>query len=334
MNSNYVELDINKIELDYDNPRISLYIENRQKDELTSEDLEFALKGPSGDQGTGALKESIRTNGGIIHPIIVNFESTKNKYTVIEGNTRVQIYRELYKSTKDTKWTKIRSMVYENLSEERIHAIRLQSHLVGPRDWDPYSKAKYLNYLHTEERLPVSQLVSFCGGNSNKVQKMIKAYNVMEEFYRPLVDADYEFDVTRYSAFEELQNRKVWEALARHGYKEPDFAKWVKNGKLEPIRYVRELGDILDNPRSKEIFLKEGAKAAYEILAAENVINNSSLDTLDNYELAKELTKRLRSIEHREILNLKNDFDYEDKKEQLLSLYDELTFVIGQINEE
>jgi len=67
---------------------------------------------------------------------------------------------------------------------------------------------------------------------------------------------------------------------------------------------------------------------------AENVINNSSLDTLDNYELAKELTKRLRSIEHREILNLKNDFDYEDKKEQLLSLYDELTFVIGQINEE
>lgn len=335
LNSKYVELEIDKIELDFDNPRISLYIENKQKSDLTSEDLEFALKGPSGELGTGALKESIRTNEGIIHPIIVNYKSDKEKYTVIEGNTRVQIYRELYKSSKDIKWTKIRAMVYEDLSEEKIHAIRLQSHLVGPRDWDPYSKAKYLNYLSTEERLPISQLVSFCGGNKNKVQKMIDAYNVMETFYRPIVDADSEFDVTRYSAFEELQNKQTWEALAKHGYKEEDFAQWVKDGKLEPIRYVRELGNILNNAKSKEIFLKDGAKVAYEVLTAENVIsNNTPLNSLSNYDLAKELTKRLRAIEHREILYLKNDFDYEDRKELLLSLYDELDFVIRQINEE
>ena len=57
------------------------------------------------------------------------------------------------------------------MTREEIDAVRLQSHLVGPREWDPHSKAKYLNQLRNDKYLPVSQIGDYCGGRQDDVAK-------------------------------------------------------------------------------------------------------------------------------------------------------------------
>ena len=214
MKSYYENITISEIFLDFNNPRIARVLEMYQGGEIPSEAISMALGSSSESTGTsyGSLKESIKTNGGIIHPIIVN-KTSDGKYVVIEGNTRVQIYREFQEQGVPGDWTKICAVVYEGLGNEFIHAIRLQSHLVGPRDWDPYSKAKYLNSLSNIEKLPMNQIVSFCGGNTNEVLKMINAYIDMEKYYRTQLSADDVFDPRKFSAFVELQNKSVIDAL-------------------------------------------------------------------------------------------------------------------------
>ncbi len=190
-------IPIDEIVLDKENPRIAKWIE-MYGDDVRAEDMALALgtgDGTSGDKGTtfSSLKQSILTNRGIIHPIIVNrgLDGTK---IVIEGNTRLALYLEFRDGQKNGNWDTIPAMLYENMSQSSIDSIRLQSHLVGPREWRPYSKAKYLDALRNKEHLTFSQIVDFCGGKKNEVTNLIDAYNDMEKYYRPILEDDGEFD--------------------------------------------------------------------------------------------------------------------------------------------
>ncbi|MBA3066413.1 hypothetical protein FP828_07975 [bacterium] len=176
-------ISVDEIELDKTNPRIAKYLEMYGKD-ITAEQISLALGvGDSqvAENGTTfqSLKASIKTNGGIIHPIIVNKRSD-GIYRVVEGNTRLAIYKEFSKDERTHgTWNEILTVVHDDLSNEQIDAIRLQAHLVGPRPWDPYSKAKYLDYLYNSENLPMSQIVDYCGGRKNEVISYIEAYKMM-----------------------------------------------------------------------------------------------------------------------------------------------------------
>ena len=144
----YMKLPIDQVKLDLENPRIKQWLEI-YGDDITSEGIALALSASSGTSSTStysALKESIKVNKGIINPIIVN-RNADGTLVVIEGNTRLQIYKEFAEVDPEGLWKEIIAIVYDALPVEQIHAIRLQTHLVGPREWDPFSKAKYLNQL-------------------------------------------------------------------------------------------------------------------------------------------------------------------------------------------
>lgn len=335
MKSVYMELGINDVELDFDNPRIAKYLEQYGRDELTSEAISLALGGGTDDlSGTSynSLKESIKANQGIIHPIIVN-KIENGRYVVVEGNTRVQIYKEFKEANLSGNWDTIKSIVYDNLSDCEIHAIRLQSHLVGPRDWDPYSKAKYLNYLSNQEKLPLSQIISFCGGKSTEVKKLIDAYNDMEKYYKDNLDDDSEFDQRDFSKFVELQNKAVKEALLICKFDRNDFAKWVIKGNIDTAQNIRKLPAILKNPEARKAFLKINISEAWKVLAIEEA-DLSSLKDVPYEVLAAELARKLRHIEYNEINNLKNDPRCSEKRETLFDLLYEFNIVIDAIKED
>lgn len=335
MQSRYMELKVDKIELDFDNPRIAKYVEQYGKNQITSEALSLALGGGSDDKsGTSysSLKESIKSNGGIIHPIIVN-KNIDDKYVVIEGNTRVQIYKEFFQNNVPGEWNQIRAIVYENLDEREIHAIRLQSHLVGPRDWDPYSKAKYLNYLSNYKKLPMSQIVSFCGGKQTEVTKLISAYNDMEKYYRLNLDDDSEFDQRDFSKFVELQNSSIKEALVMHKFDVNDFSKWVINGNVDTAMNVRKIPAILKNTEATKIFLKSNISDSWKSLAIEEA-EAMSLKSVPYNVLASELAKRLESFELKEVECLRNDPRCEDKKTSVMDAFKWLEWLMDYINED
>ena len=166
--------------------------------------MSLALGAANYEQGEStttfqSLRSAIGTHGGLIHPILVNKE-TDNRLVVIEGNTRALIYRQFRSDDSSGRLDEIPAIVYDDLGQESIDAIRLQAHLVGPREWDPYSKAKYLDYLSNTEHLTTDQIIDFCGGQRSEEYRFIDAYNDMERHYRPPLASDDQFDPTRFSS--------------------------------------------------------------------------------------------------------------------------------------
>jgi hypothetical protein len=303
--SRFMKLPVERVELDITNPRIAKFIE-MYGDDISAEQMSLALgAGESPTEGNSttffSLRESIRTNGGIIHPIIVNRQSD-GRLVVIEGNTRALIFREFNKQKVEGVWDAIPAMVYEDLSQRDVDAIRLQAHLVGPRDWDPYSKAKYLDHLRNAKHLTMDQIVDFCGGRKREVLDYIAAFNDMEEHYRPLVTDD-QFDQSRFSAFVELQRPRVKQAIVNHKFTYGDFSKWVLDGLISPLNMVRQLPRILDNPKSRAVFLKAGAQEAMKLLEVPAVAD--ALKGVPLEDLAREMSRRVLGMAYSELQRLR-----------------------------
>ena len=327
--SDYIELNIDDIELDRSNPRIANYLDLYDEAELTSDTMALLL-GTTSDS-CASLRESIKENGGIVHPIIVNHFSD-GRYVVIEGNTRLQIYRDFRKKGVPGNWNIIKAIVYENIDDETMHSIRLQAHLVGPREWDAYSKAKYLNYLANERYMPMTSLVAYCGGTSkaSEIKNMIAAYQDMQKFYRPLCDDDSMFDIKKFHGFVELQKRNVIDALKNHGYTKIDFSKWMVDGKFAKLEDVRSIPNILNSKKATETLFKMDSHAAKKILAVEDITPDSLKDV--PYELlAKELVKRMNEFQMQEILYLRSDAEYESKFNALKDVLDSVQLVVDEV---
>ena len=328
--SNYVELPITEIQLDRSNPRIANYLDLYDEEDITSDTMALLL-GTTAD-ACASLRESIKENGGIIHPIIVN-RNTDGKYVVIEGNTRLQIYRDFYKAKVPGQWDHIKASVYDDLDDDSMHSIRLQAHLIGPREWDPYSKAKYLNYLANEEHMPLKVLISYCGGTSkaSEIKHMIAAYQDMQQYYRPLCDDDTMFNIKKFHGFVELQNRNIAESLALHGYTKTDFSRWMIDERFSKLEDVRRLPDILNSKKASAAFFREDSKAAKKILAVEEISSDSLKDV--PYELlAKELIKRMDDFKQKEIDLLRHDVDYAGKLGALRDVIDSVQFILDEVD--
>ncbi len=335
MKPNYIELDIADVHLDLGNPRIKQYLEI-YAGEITSEAIALALTNPgNGDSSTSynTLKESIKVSGGIIHPIIVNKEKD-GKLIVIEGNTRLQIYKEFHISNPAGTWEKISSIVYIELNDLEKHSIRLQSHLVGPREWDPYSKAKYLHQLSEIEHMPMPSIISMCGGNSSEINKLISAYRDMQIYYKKAVDEKGDdFDIREFSKFVELQRSTITFALTSKGFSKDDFAKWVVNNNIDTAQNVRQLPAVLKDSEALKVFQKKNISEAVKKLAvtenSHNELNNIQYDILGSKFL-----EALNRLEYKEVKNLGNNPDYDKKKIMLLSIYEVLQEILKDIQQE
>ena len=301
---------VDDIELDRSNPRIRKFLE-MYGSEPTSEQIFLALGAGNEDDGSGSnsttyekLKQSIISNGGIIHPIIVN-RRKDSILTCVDGNTRLALYRQFQETNVKGNWAHIPAMVHDEIDEASVHAIRLQAHLVGPRPWDPYSKAKYLHELRTQEHLPFATIVDYCGGRQKEVEESINAYSDMEQYYRPVVGEDGAFDTTRFSGFVELQKPGVKQAITTAGFELRDFAQWIHDGKLYPLQKVRVLPRILRNQKARDIFLKQGARKAEAVLEKPDL--NRTLQEAEIGQLSRALVDRIASLPYSEYDRIRND---------------------------
>ena len=217
----FQNLPIDVVKLDTSNPRIRRFLEIYNQNDIGDHHIGLALNAPSSDSPSALadtttpsrLRESIIANRGIRQPIIVD-KRTDGSLVCIEGNTRLWIYRDLHRKGAKGDWSKIPALVHSGLENESIDAIRLQAHLVGPRPWDAYSKARYLHELQNHELMPLDRIVALCGGNQRDVTRSIQAYSDMEEFYRPLCDPG-EFDAERFSGFVPRSSRSLQLCLHR-----------------------------------------------------------------------------------------------------------------------
>ncbi|MBP7052168.1 MAG: ParB N-terminal domain-containing protein [Phycisphaerae bacterium] len=311
--SRFELLPVEDLQLDFDNPRIAQWIKI-YGEPPTAEQIALAL-GAGSSQGENAgpsflaLKQSILTNKGIIHPILVNRTQSQD-LVVIEGNTRTQIYREFLRDDIPGGWSRIPALVYDQLTQEAIDAIRLQAHLVGVRQWDPYSKARYLNHLRNQQHLTLSQIIDYCGGDKREVVTYIDAYNDMQKYYVQVLESDQDFDPSRFSAFVELQSPRVQTAIVQAGFTKEDFARWVHERRLFPLNTIRKLPRILQHNTSRQAFLRDGAQEAIRILDAgppEAQLADCSLQ-----DIASEICRRISEYPYHSLQRLKASPDCDE----------------------
>ena len=331
----YEKISIGNIELDLENPRIKQFLEI-YSGPITAESIALALNNPSGNSSSSlfeTLKESIKVNKGLINPITVNrFED--GRMVVVEGNTRLQIYKDFAKSDPEGPWNEIPAVIYENLPMDEIHAIRLQTHLVGPRDWDAFSKAKYLHQLSEIDKMPIEKIISFCGGQKSEIIKYINTYNDMMEYYFPKAEEmDVDTDPRDYSKFEQMQRSTIQQAIVVNGYNKFDFAEWVINKNVDTAKNVRDLPEVLNDERARKVFLRSNISEAVKVLNA-NKKQETDLSGASIYELAAELTQKIKDIEYKEFKALKNDYNYEEKRDVLMKLKEQLDDLLADIEGE
>lgn len=288
-----MEINIDSVELDLENPRIAFALQTYGSN-INAEAIALALSTSSDNDSSGTtvhtLEDSIKANGGISNPIVVNHH--EDKYTVIEGNTRVQIYKDFKKKCVKGNWDTIPALVYENMDLDAITSIRLQAHMVGARPWNAYSKAKYLRKLSDEENISIERIIDICGGKKQEIRSLIQAYNDMEMYYHQKVD-DQDFDVTQFSAFRELnESKKRIDALQAHGFTKEDFGQWVIEQKIGRAENVRRLPEVLSKPETKKIFLQKDLKTAIESL---NIPKPGDID-LSLEELADLLSRKIANL--------------------------------------
>jgi len=260
------EVDISLIELDPDNPRIGLQRDSALKD-LTQTKIQYILAFKN-SEAYRKLKESIEINHAIIYPIWIA-PSGDNKYVVIEGNTRLVIYRDLAeKYSTERTYKKILSIILPNtVKPNQINFVRLEAHLRGTTDWDAYEKARYLYKLYYDEGLPISQLERLTKLTYDDIDNSIKAFKDMEQFYMPTYGKEDTSSPFKFSYFVEYEkNKKLKNLMETSGKNVEDFCEWVGKGKISRAQDVRDLPSIFSFESSREAFIKDGYEEAMEKL--------------------------------------------------------------------
>lgn len=261
------KINIYDIYLDQENPRIAFYKDAHPTGELTQADIEYALVAKS-TQDFNKLKESIESNRGVLHPIWV-IPAGKDRYRVLEGNTRLVIYRKLNdKYLNDKTYQKIPCWVLPpNIKVDQMSFIRLEAHLRGTTDWDTYEKAKYLYKLNEEEGYSIPALERLTKLSRSEIESSIKAFMDMEKQYLPKYGKDPS-EVYKFSYFVEYEkNRKLRDTMRKSGLDISNFCKWVGEGKVFRAMDVRELPELIESEEVRKVFIEKGYDLAMEKLS-------------------------------------------------------------------
>ena len=302
----YEIVDIKKIKLDPENPRIADKLGNRKFDSIEEQNSLIAsyLRGDTGNTEAGPscseLEKSIHSSKGIIEPIILLSEGD-GQYLCIEGNTRLSIYlsfsNDQYPDEKE--WKKIPSLVHDELTVSQIDELRLQAHFVGKKEWTPYAKGRYITQL-VKSGTSLDDIKKIVGGSDSKTRANFYAYKIFKEKYEtkfnPKKDNIFP-DKTKFSMFTTVpEGGKIAMALELRGETMDDYAQWVKEDKLGSANDVRRyLEKVLLNEEVYNEFKKKknSLPDVIPLLPSDSNINKITLKDASITQICDVLNDRL-----------------------------------------
>lgn len=172
-------IDIDTLKFLEDNPRVYACIHAVSNfDEMSEEEqqnkiYEELLKQPS----VKNLKPEIKRHGGLMEPIVVRWDTM----TVIEGNSRLAVYRELNKDEKESgEWNLIRCDIVSSLTDEQQAAFLNQIHVKGKTSWSAYEKANFA-YVTKQRGKNYGQIAELFGESEQTIRTRIKVIKMMAD---------------------------------------------------------------------------------------------------------------------------------------------------------
>lgn len=308
------EIDIDAIIFDQENPRIGFQKDTQPFSNLNQDQIIFALSNKSPD-AYNKLKVNIEINEGIVNPIWVE-PINDGQYVVIEGNTRLLIYRDLHEKYPHKEVYKqiFCRVLPHKISDDQRNFIKLEAHLRGTTPWDAYEKARYLFHLWNLEGYSYIQLAERTKLSENEIVQSIQAFKDMENQYLPKYGDDPS-EVLKFSYFVEYEkNSKLKREMEKNDFSISDFCEWVGEKKIQKAQDVRELRHLLETTESRTVFVKDGFEYAKEILGT---IKPDLVSPL--FQNIEKVIEDLNDISHSEIVSMQ-DGDQPMKKQMIMKL--------------
>ncbi|MDR7033258.1 hypothetical protein [Mesorhizobium sp. BE184] len=287
-----VELDVyDDVTLWSENPRLqNLLAPSGLKSELQ---LEAALQN---SRGYDTLLKSIEDIGQM-EPVYVQRFDDMSKALVLEGATRLTIFRQLdrkfTKGIKEGKFRRIRAKLLPPEFGERERTIllaRIHVRGTGVRDWGRYIEARFIHEAvvgtaTSGALMNVSEMAQHMEKSVSWVQRLRDAYTFAHA-YVVHVDEDEgmgeKIAAEKFSVLEEISKARVIGSQLRE-YDNPNFDSlradvfdMVRNEAFKEYRDARFLKEFYDDPEKWDQ-LKSGEKHVAGRLALEIKSNSSSV---------------------------------------------------------
>ena len=287
-----VELDVyDQVTLWSDNPRLQTLL---TVGGLNSEaQLEAALVA---SRGYDTLLKSI-DDIGQMEPIYVQRFDDSAKALVLEGATRLTIFRQLdRKHVKGLKQGKFRRIKVKLLPpafgdrERTILLARIHVRGSGVRDWGRYVEAKFIHDAvvgngHEVALMNVTEMAQHMEKSVSWVQRLRDAYAFAHAYVDHVDEADGQGEkiaADKFSVLEEASKARVIGSMLRD-YNNPNFESlradvfdMVRNDAFKEYRDARFLKEFYDDPEKWDQ-LKSGEKHVASRLALEIKSNSSSV---------------------------------------------------------
>ena len=257
-----------------------------------------------------ALRLNIRTNGGLINPILVSGD------VVIEGNSRLAAYKML-QETDPVRWGKIRCHVFkEPLTDDDVFNLLCTFHVNGRKDWNPMEQAGLLYRRQQECMRPIEEIAKERGMKAADAKNMVATYELMKE--------NDDIETSKWSYYEEF--RKILKYVQQAEFKVPDVSiktsimDKIKDGTIAESKDLRKLGKLVRTDDDEAVrVLNDYVNGECDIEEVEDIVANT--DKLSN--AIKQSTKFHQFLTNHDITELlaMNETDGEELDYNLRRIY-------------
>ena len=171
-------LPIDTLKFLKDNPRVYACTHGHPKfDKLIEEEQqEIIFKNLLQEQSVKNLTPDIKRHGGLMEPILVRHDTKE----VIEGNSRLAVYRELNENAEDGEWEFIPCNIVSRLTDEQQAAFLNQIHVKGKTQWSAYEKANFA-YVRKEQGWSIKDIALLFGESEATIRTRVKVIKTMKD---------------------------------------------------------------------------------------------------------------------------------------------------------
>ena len=176
LSNDYVDIDTLKFLKDnprvyactHGHPSFGNLIEEQQQDVIFKNLLQ--------ESSVKNLIPEVQRHGGLMEPILIRLDTME----VIEGNSRLAVYRKLNGNAEEGEWKLIPCDIVSSLTDKQQVAFLNQIHVKGKTQWSAYEKANFA-YVRKEQGWSVRDIARLFGESESTIRTRVKTIEEMKD---------------------------------------------------------------------------------------------------------------------------------------------------------
>ena len=175
--------DINELKFLKDNPRVYACTHGYPEFEnlIEEEQQEVIYSKLMDEPSVKNLIPDIKQHDGLMEPILIRYDTKE----VIEGNSRLAVYRYLNSIKFEGEWNLIPCDIVSNLTDEHQAAFLNQVHVKGKTQWSAYEKANFA-FVRRERGWDFNRIANLFGESIGTIRTRVNVIEMMRRNEDPI----------------------------------------------------------------------------------------------------------------------------------------------------